>query len=76
MTTNDKANKFAAYHGYDRAEFLCRWKNYEVYEPITKKERITGLPYKILIRDGDVRLSTINETFDIMDECDTYLERG
>ena len=29
--TNDMANEFAVYHGYDGAEHLCTWKGYEVY---------------------------------------------
>lgn len=76
MSMNDVANEFAVYHGYDRAEFICQWNGYDVYEPVTEKERVVGLPYKILVRQGDVRFSTINETFTIMDECDDYLERG
>jgi len=43
------------------------WNGYQVYVPIYKQERISGLPQVVLAKDGVVRLSTYEECFSYMD---------
>ncbi|MBE5743145.1 MAG: hypothetical protein E7358_00315 [Clostridiales bacterium] len=43
------------------------WNGYEVYEPIYKEEYIGGHPKIVLVKDGEVRLSTSEECFAYME---------
>lgn len=68
MKLNDVI-EFAKKHGYDDAKFLSKWKGYDVYEPIFDGEddRYVGLPYVILVKGDEIRLSTPKEAFDFID---------
>ena len=40
------------------------WKGYEVYVPKQGKGMYCGLPYMVLVKDGEVRISTPDETIE------------
>lgn len=44
------------------------WHGYTVYEPVYTELEYIGLPYIILVKDDEVRLSTIDETFEWLSE--------
>ena len=44
-----------------------RWKDYNVYVPRSKVERVVGLLVVVLEKDGEVRISTYEECFEYMD---------
>ncbi len=47
----------------DRLKRGKEWNGYTVYEPVYKQETIIGFPKIVLEREGEVRLSTIQECF-------------
>lgn len=63
------AKKFAEESGYIGAEYLQEWKGYSVFNPVYSKETATiGLPYVILVKNEKARMSTVEETFEYLDE--------
>lgn len=59
----NEINDFARKQGYEKAEYIGKWKNYSCYEPIFSDEKsVTGLPLIILVDDeGKIRMSTPEE---------------
>ena len=57
---------FAKKHGYDNAIYIGKWKDYDVYEPVNNEEGLafTGAPLVILLREGSVRMSTVDEAYE------------
>ena len=49
---------------------LPDWKGYEVYEPVYPEMVYVGLPFVFLVKDGKVRASDPQETFDYRDYQD------
>ena len=49
---------------YSRGE---NWKGYEVYVPVYEKEMYMGLPYVVLVKDGEARISTPEESLEYLD---------
>ncbi|MBS6477727.1 MAG: hypothetical protein KH405_07955 [Firmicutes bacterium] len=42
------------------------WKGYEVYEPVYDDDVCIGLPYVILAKDDEVRISTDDEALEYL----------
>ncbi len=57
--TKEKIQRFAQKSIYDNAEYLGKWKGYEVYEPGFDDEepRCIGFPQFILVRGDSIRWS-------------------
>jgi len=61
---------FAKENGYDSAVYVCKWRKYEVYEPIFQNTdiNIVGIPYMIFVEGTEIRMSTVDETFEYLDD--------
>ena len=70
--TLEQVISFAKQQEYETAEYLDEWRGYDVYEPIhdTEETTYTGLPYVILVKGDEIRMSTEEETFQYMDEME------
>lgn len=56
------------YHGFDYAEELGKWKDFDVYRlGMDESDVVIGLPLFILVDGESIRLNTPEETFDIYD---------
>ncbi len=73
---NDRGNgKIVAYakaQGYYSVEYSGQWQDYEVYCPFLEGEderllAIVGLPLSILVQGETIRMSTSEESFQILD---------
>ena len=51
----------------DDCKFSTVWKGYEVYIPVYLKPVCIGLPYVILVKGNNVRLSTDKEAMEFLD---------
>lgn len=62
---------FAQKNGYETVEKLNNWGDYECYEPImdSKKETAVGPPLLLLVKGDKIRMSTPDEAFQQLDEC-------
>ncbi len=59
---------FAKAQGYDNVRKLKDWNGYSVYEPYNLSYPdglIIGFPPAILVKDGEIRMSTPEETYEI-----------
>lgn len=68
---NKEIEKFAVEQGYKSAIFLCKWREYDCYEPIVDDEAVVfvGLPLLILVDEqGMMRMSTPEEAMQQMEE--------
>lgn len=67
MIKDKQVNEFARKHGYEKAEYLKKWKGYRCYEPIMSKGKISfsGLPLLILVKGDEIRMSTPEEAMEI-----------
>jgi hypothetical protein len=65
-------NEFAKRQGFDGAVYIGTWKGYDVYEPTFKGEgQINiGPPLAILVKGDNIRLSSVEEAFEIIDEME------
>lgn len=63
-----KIKKFAIENGYDNVEFIGKWKKFEVYDPFFEDEEThaIGLPYKVLIENDEIRMSTPVESMELL----------
>ncbi len=69
--TLHKILEFAKEQGYEDVEFSCKWRGYDVYTLIYRKDEphsCTGLPFVALVQGDTIRISTTEETFQYMDE--------
>lgn len=71
----EKILAFAKKQGYDGIEPLGKWKNYDCYEPIINNTSennpsFVGPPLIILVQGEKVRMSTVDESFQQMDDMD------
>ena len=57
---------FSKEQGYDDVLYLGKWKDYDVYEPVFRGEKVSivGIPLVILVKDETVRMSTMEEAFE------------
>jgi hypothetical protein len=64
--------KFAQKQGYDNIEYVEEWRGYQVYAPIfnSKEMLYIGLPYVILVKDNEIRMSTPDESLERLDDID------
>ena len=67
---------FAKEQGYDGVSPLGKWREYECYEPTfdgaaEEEPAIVGPPLIILVNGDAIRMSTVEEAFQQMDETDT-----
>jgi hypothetical protein len=62
----DKVKAFAKEKGYDDALYIGKWKEYEAYEPVFDGDDVSfvGVPLLILVKDDDIRMSTVEEAFE------------
>lgn len=63
---------YAKKQGYETAEFLRDWRGYKVFSAIynSKENCCVGLPYIILVKGEEIRLSTPDECFDFLNETE------
>lgn len=69
----EKVTAFARAQGYDGALPLGTWRGYEVYEPTFAGESEDdffpiGPPLVILVQGETIRMSTVEEAFQHIDE--------
>ena len=69
----EKAKQFAIDNGYIDVSYIGKWKDFEVYEPIMNDESVsfTGLPLSIMDDGKTIRMSTPDETMEILDYFNT-----
>lgn len=68
-----KIKQFAKQNGYDGVFPLGKWKGYDAYEPTfdfssEKEPALVGPPLMILVKGDEIRMSTVEEAFEQMDE--------
>lgn len=65
----DQVTEFARKAGYDGAEYRGKWKNFEVYAPVTENEEIAniGKPEFIFVFENIARMATEDEMFEYLD---------
>lgn len=65
-----KIRAFAKKQGYDDVLYLNKWRGYDVYEPIFNNDEvhIIGVPLVILVKDNIIRMSTVEEAFQQLNE--------
>jgi len=69
MMDRKKVLQFAKTRGYDSIRKRRKtWNGYDVYEPIYRKGVISyiGLPLVILVKENEIRLSTPQESFELL----------
>jgi len=61
---------FAKGQGYESAKYLYKWHDFDVYEPIFKANQTSfiGVPLVILVKDDNIRMSTVDEAFEQLDD--------
>ena len=58
----DEIKKFAAEQGFRKIAKSGTWNGYEVFEPVYEEMAYVGYPILILVSDSEIRLSTIDES--------------
>ena len=63
---------FARERGCETAEYQGQWRGYDVYDRVFEGEEtvIVGLPYIILVKGDEIRMSTEDEAFQYIDEME------
>ena len=66
---------FAKKQGYDGVSPLGKWRGYDCYEPTFKgtdeeNPAIVGPPLMILVKGNEIRMSTVEEAYEQMDEVE------
>ena len=69
---NEKVISFAREKGYKTAKRLNTWNGYECYEPVMdeKETSMIGPPLLILVKGEKIRMSTVDEAFQQMDDTE------
>lgn len=65
MSEQEKALAYAKAHGYNAAEHLHKWRNYEAFD-LMPDSGCVGLPQILLISDEVVRIATEKEVENIL----------
>lgn len=63
-----RVHEFALANGYAQIQKADDWHGFEVYEPVYFEPTFVGLPFVILVKGNSIRLSTVEETFERLDE--------
>ena len=63
----DKVMEYAKSKGYNDIRQLESWNGYEIFEPILHEDAIIGIPFVIMVKGNNIRMSTPKETFEYMD---------
>lgn len=67
--------KFAKEQGYDGVLPLGKWKEYNAYEPTydgsDEDMAVVGPPLIILVRGEEIRMSTIDEAYEQMEDSES-----
>lgn len=69
MREKDRVLEYARECGYDTVSYKGVWNDYHVYEPDFYGIRTVcvGLPLSILVNDDEIRLTTADECFEVLD---------
>jgi len=72
----NKIIAFAKKNGYETAEKLNDWNGYECYEPIMDSNKVSaiGPPLLILVKGESIRMSTVEEAFQQIDDMEEKTE--
>jgi len=64
--------KFAKEQGYNDIIYLNKWNGYDVYEPVFSLGEVAfvGPPLVILVKDKTIRMSTVEEAYQHLEETD------
>ena len=62
--------EFAKKHGYDNAVYTGTWNEFDVYKPVKNSEEVTytGVPFVILVQGDSIRMSTVEESYERIDD--------
>ena len=68
----DKVKEYAVAQGYESFVYYGEWDGYQVYEPVYPSGEgedyaCVGIPLVILVKEGEIRMSDIDETFRFYD---------
>jgi hypothetical protein len=64
MMDIEKIREFAKSQGYKNVQYLGKWREYDVYEPLTGEGvACIGLPFIVLVQGDTIRMSTEKEAF-------------
>lgn len=67
--------KYAKENGYEDVEAAGKWNGYEVYYPIySEVVAYVGLPYAILVKGNEIRMTDEKESFEVMRSRPEYNE--
>ena len=77
--TNAQVKAYAKSQGYEGAEYLGKWRGYDVYNPniagaSETNPAIVGLPLIILVKGDKIRMSTPDEAFAYLDTIEDIEE--
>ena len=72
--TKEQIDWFAKEHGYVGCTYLRKWNGYDIYDrkfDESGEPYFVGPPLVIMVKGEEIRMSTIEEAFAIIDEEDT-----
>lgn len=63
-----KVLEFAKKKGYSSVKYIGKWLGYDVFDLIMDDEEVSyiGLPLVALVKDNDIRISTPDESLEIV----------
>lgn len=69
---NERIIAYAKEQGYETAVYLNQWHGYDVYEPVydSKCAACIGVPLVILVKNNEIRMSTVDEAFEHLDSLE------
>ena len=70
MMDIERINGFAKDQGYDGVIPLGQWRGYDIYEPVMEQDGTAylGPPLIIMVREDTIRMSSVEESFEQLDE--------
>ncbi len=76
-TNNNSVSDYAKENNNDEEQdiiieisYIGKWRGYDVYEPMFESEEVAfvGLPYVILVKEDEIRMSTPKESLEQLNE--------
>ena len=66
----EKVKAFAKQQGYDDVVPLDKWHGHDVYEPVFNGDEVSivGVPLLILVKNDMIRMSTVDEAFEQLND--------